>query len=157
MKISPLAQQDIPDVIELMKLGEPYIRPRTASDYWLYANLFSSTCPIARKNGHLLGAIMAFHSQDNPEDLYVQDVITHPEYRRKGVTSALLDVVYQRALELGATRLYLTSEPENTTAHNTWIQRGFVNVPGDHEINGVFVISDYKGPGKHRAVYERRL
>ena len=157
MKISPLAQHDIPDVIELMKLGEPYIRPRTASDYWLYATLFSSTCPIARDNGQVVGAIMAFRSQDNPDDLYIQDVITHPEHRRKGITSALLDTVYERATVLGAVRLYLTSEPDNTTAHNTWIRRGFVNVPGDQEINGVSVISDYKGPGKHRAVYERML
>lgn len=157
MKISPLGQRDIPDVIELMKLGEPYIRPRTASDYWLYANLFSSTCPIARDNGHLVGAIMAFRSQDNPDDLYIQDVITHPEHRRKGVTSALLDTVYERATALGVVRLYLTSEPDNTTAHNTWTRRGFVNLPGDQEINGVSVISDYKGPGKHRAVYELHI
>ncbi|WIX85738.1 GNAT family N-acetyltransferase [Amycolatopsis sp. DG1A-15b] len=157
MKITSLAQHDIPEVIELMKLGGPYIRPRTASDYWLYATLFSSTCPIARDNRQLVGAIMAFHSQDNPDDLYIQDVITHPEHRRKGITSALLDTVCQRATVLGAVRLYLTSEPDNTTAHNTWTRRGFVNVPGDQDFNGVSVISDYKGPGKHRAVYERQL
>lgn len=34
---------------------------------------------------------------------------------------------------------------------------GYVNAPGDHEINGVSVISDYKGPARSRAVYEFSL
>ncbi|WP_328603261.1 GNAT family N-acetyltransferase [Amycolatopsis sp. NBC_00345] len=125
MKISPLTQHDIPDVIELMSLGAPYIRPRTASDYWLYATLFSTTCPIA-----------------------------HPVRRRAGVTTALLNAVRERSQLLSARRLYLTSEPDNTAAHTTWTRRGFTNVPGDQTIEGVSVISDYKGPDKHRAVYE---
>jgi GNAT superfamily N-acetyltransferase len=114
MKISPLAQADIPDVIELMSLGAPYIRPRTASDYWLSANLFSTTCPVARDGGRLVGAIMAFRSQDVSDDVYLQDVIAHPEHRRTGVTTALLDAVRERSQLLGARRLYLTSEPDNT-------------------------------------------
>ena len=154
MKISPLNQRDIPEVIELMGLGAPYIRPRTASDYWLYANLFSSTCPIARDGDRLVGAIMAFRSQDKPDDVYLQDVITHPAHRRAGVTTALLDAVREHSQRLGARRLYLTSEPDNTAAHTTWTRRGFVNIPGDRTIEGVSVINDYKGPGKHRAVYE---
>ncbi|MFD8497699.1 GNAT family N-acetyltransferase [Amycolatopsis sp. NPDC059657] len=157
MKITPLHQNDIPELIELMKLGEPYIRPRTTSDYWLYANLFSSTCPIARVNGHLVGAIMAFRSQERPDDIYIQDVITHPEHRRQGITSALLTAITDRATVLGARRLYLTSEPDNFAAHRTWLKRGFMNAPGDQLIDGVFVISDFKGPGRHRAVYEKSV
>jgi GNAT superfamily N-acetyltransferase len=157
MKISPLHQRDIADIIDLMGLGAPYIRPRTESDYWLYATLFSTTCPIARHDGELVGAIMAFRSQDNPDDVYLQDVITHPAHRRAGVTTALLEAVQERSQLLGARRLYLTSEPENTAAHTTWTRRGFTNIPGDQVINGVSVITDYKGAGKHRAVYELHL
>jgi GNAT superfamily N-acetyltransferase len=152
-----LNQRDIPEVIELMNLGAPYIRPRTASDYWLYAKLFSTTCPVARHDTQLVGAVMAFRSQDNPDDVYVQDVIAHPAHRRAGVTTALLETVRERSQLLGARRLYLTSEPDNAAAHATWIRRGFTNVPGDQIINGVSVISDYKGVGKHRAVYEQHL
>jgi GNAT superfamily N-acetyltransferase len=157
MKISPLNQHDIPEVMELMGLGAPYIRPRTSSDYWLYAALFSTTCPIARHDGQLVGAIMAFRSQDNPDDVYVQDVITHPTHRRTGITTELLATVRERSQALGARRLYLTSEPENTPAHITWTQRGVTNIPGDQTINNLSVISDYKGPGKHRAIYELLL
>ncbi|MEV2274511.1 hypothetical protein AB0I72_02895 [Nocardiopsis sp. NPDC049922] len=54
-------------------------------------------------------------------------------------------------------RLHLTSEPDNQEAHASWIALGFVNVPGDREINGVSVISDFKGLGRHRAVYQLTL
>ncbi|MBB5159291.1 GNAT family N-acetyltransferase [Saccharopolyspora phatthalungensis] len=67
---------------------------------------------------------------------------------------ALLDVVRSRAVTWGCRRLYLTSEPDNTAAHSAWTNLGFTNVPGDHNVNGVSVITDFKGPDKSRAVYE---
>ncbi|MGW1682846.1 GNAT family N-acetyltransferase [Saccharopolyspora sp. NPDC002376] len=157
MNIRPLHTEDIPVILDLMELGTPYVRARTASDYWLYANLFSTTCPVAEDNGHLLGAVIAFRSQDHPDDLYIQDVITHPDHRRRGVSTALLEAVRDSGHRFGCRRLYLTSEPENTATHSTWTRLGFTNISGDHSVNGVEVTSDYKGPGKHRAVYEISL
>lgn len=157
MNIRPLQQGDIPAIIKLMELGAPYIRARTASDYWLYANLFSTTCPIATDSNQLTGAVIAFRSQDHPDDLYIQDVITHPDHRRRGVSTALISSVRDAGHRFGCRRMYLTSEPDNTAAHRTWTRMGFTNTPGDHTVNGISVISDYKGPGKHRAVYELQL
>lgn len=118
MKTRPLSQHDIPAVIDLMELGAPFVRPRTESDYWLYANLFSGTCPVTVDGDDLLGAVIAFRSQDHPEDIYVQDVVTHPDHRRRGITKALLNAVRDEALRFSCTRLYLTSEPENEAAHH---------------------------------------
>lgn len=157
VRIRSLHQDDIPAILDLMELGAPYVRARTASDYWLYANLFSTTCPVADDDGRLVGAVIAFRSQDRPEDLYVQDVITHLDHRRRGISTALLRAVQDAGRQFGCRRFYLTSEPQNIAAHGTWVRLGFVNVPGDHIVNGAEVISDYKGPGKHRAVYELRL
>lgn len=154
MIITPLQVQRIAAVEHLIGLCGPYVRPRTPSDYWLYAELFSSTCPIAIDNDQLVGVAIAFRSQDRPDDVYVQDVVTHPDHRRRGIARALLDSVHQQASTWGCRRLYLTSEPDNQAAGATWLSLGFTNVPGDQTINGVFVISNYKGPGKHRAVYE---
>ena len=60
----------------------------------------------------------------------------------------------QQATAWGCERLYLTSEPDNSAAHGTWLSLGFIKIPGDRSIDGVSVISNYKGPGKDRAVYE---
>lgn len=156
--VTPLRLEHIGEVRRLMELGEPYLHPRTLSDYWLYATLFSSTCPLAiDDDGTVIGAVMAFRSQDDPADVYVQDVIAHPRHRRRGVTRALLRSVRSQARSWGCRRLYLTSEPDNEAAHAAWESLGFVNVAGDHHINGVSVVTDFKGPGRSRAVYESPL
>ena len=157
MIVEPLRLRVVPEVRDLMALGEPYVRVRTISDYWLYAQLFSSTCPVAIIAGRVAGAVIAFRSQDDPDDVYVQDVMTHPQQRRQGIARALLGAVRERAEAWGCGRLYLTSEPENGVAHAAWLSLGFVNVPGDITVGGVSVITGFKGEGKDRAVYEREV
>ncbi|HET9254408.1 MAG TPA: GNAT family N-acetyltransferase [Pseudonocardiaceae bacterium] len=156
MIITPLRAPLIPAVEQLIGLGAPYVRLRTESDYWLYAELFSSSCPVAIDN-EVIGVVIAFRSQDKPGDVYVQDVMTDPVRRRCGIARSLMGAIQKQASAWGCERLYLTSEPENTAAHRTWLSLGFSNVPGDHTIDGVSVISHYKGPGKDRAVYELNL
>ncbi|MEU6190229.1 GNAT family N-acetyltransferase [Nocardia sp. NPDC047038] len=158
MIVTPLQPKHVSEVHQLMELGEPFIRARTLSDYWLYAKLFSSTCPIAiSEDNTIMGAVIAFRSQDEPADIYVQDVMTHLLHRRSGIARALLHSVRSQADKWDCERLYLTSEPDNHAAHACWTALGFVNVPGDHEVNGISVISDFKGPGRSRAVYELLL
>jgi GNAT superfamily N-acetyltransferase len=154
MIISRLDESYVLAVEDLICLGEPYVRPRTQSDYWLYAHLFSSTCPVALIDGKVVGVIIAFRSQDNPADIYVQDVMTHPDHRRKGLTRLMVGAVRSQAERWGCHRIYLTSEPENGAAHAAWSALGFVNVKGDYSVDGVHVVADYKGPGKDRAVYQ---
>ena len=142
------------DIVDLMSLGGPYIRPRTSSDYWAYATLFSTTCLVATIRGHLAGAIIAFRSQTVPGDVYVQDVMVHPDFRHRGVAGALVGSVHAVAHRWECQRIYLTSEPDNHGADSTWRALGFVNAPGDYAVEGVQVMRDLKGPGKDRAVYE---
>ncbi|MFU8852618.1 GNAT family N-acetyltransferase [Micromonospora sp. SL1-18] len=155
--IAPLTIDRISDVEKLLALGEPYIKLRGSSEYWLYAKLFSTTCPIAVLDGEVVGCVIAFRSQDDPAEIYLQDVMTHPDHRRHGIARALVDEVRRQGSRWGCQRLYLTSEPDNRAAHAAWLALGFVNVEGDSLVDGVFVISNYKGPGKHRAVYERLI
>jgi GNAT superfamily N-acetyltransferase len=158
MKIVRLAVELIGPVKDLLRLGEPYIGVRTDSDYWLYARLFSSTCPIMLgDDGSPIAVVIAFRSQDDPDDIYVQDVMVHPSQRGRSVAAELLREVQQMATAWGCRRLYLTSEPQNSAADRAWRKLGFVNVPGDLIEHGVHVIKDFKGPGKHRAVYELTL
>src|SRR5690625_1346006 len=105
MIVAPLRPEQIGEVQQLMELGEPYISARTLSDYWLYATLFSSTCPIAvTDDGTLVGAVIAFQSQDDPADVYVQDVMTHPQHRRRGIVRTLLQHVRSQAEARGCRR-----------------------------------------------------
>jgi GNAT superfamily N-acetyltransferase len=157
MRITALSQDLTEDVRQLMDLGDPYIRARTPSDYWLYARLFSSTCPVALAEGTVAGALIAMRSQDDPSEIYIQDVMTHPDHRRKGIAGALVEVVHKRAQEWGCRRIYLTSEPDNMPAYAAWTSRGFTNTNGDYTVGGVAVTRNFKGPGKDRAVFELLL
>jgi GNAT superfamily N-acetyltransferase len=155
--VVPLSQELTPQVEELMDLGAPFVRRRTHSDYWMYARLFSSTCPVAMLDGKVVGVVIAFRSQDAPSEVYVQDVATHPEHRGHGVARLLLSTLGEQVAHRGVTRMYLTSEPDNRPAHRTWLSLGFVNIPGDRVEGDVHVIADFKGPGRDRAVYELDL
>ena len=145
------------EVERLMRLGGPYVAVRGTSDYWLYGALFASTCPVAMADGDVVGAVIAMRSQDDPDDVYVQDVMTHPAHRRQGVAAMLLGSVIDRAQRWGCRRVYLTSAPDNAAAAATWRRLGFRNVPGDLTVAEIQVTSDFKGPGRHRAVYELSL
>jgi GNAT superfamily N-acetyltransferase len=157
VEIRPLGTADIGSVMALMRLGEPFLRVREESDYWLDAHLFAGTCPVAVHDDQLVGVAIAFRSQSAPQDVYVQDVMTHPHRRRHGIARRLIDDVRRQATAWGCTRLYLTSEPGNQAAHDTWLALGFTNVPGDFQTGDMQVTADYKGPGRHRAVYQITL
>lgn len=157
MDIEPLSIGRIGEVVELVGTGAPYLDPRTWSDYWAYASLFSTTCPVAVVDGQVVGSVTAFRSQDDPADIYIQEVVTHPRHRRHGITRALIDTVADRGRAWRCRRLYLTSTPGNETAHAAWVALGFTNVRGDHAVGPMSVVSDYKGPGRTRAVYELSL
>lgn len=129
-----------------MRLGMPFVRPRTHSDYWLYARLFSSTCPVAMIDDEVAGAVIAFRSQDTPDEVYVQDVATHPEHRGRGIARCLLSKVSEYAVRHGCTRMYLTSEPANSVAHRTWLSLGLVNMPGDRVEDGSRGYRRLQGP-----------
>ncbi|WP_222426483.1 GNAT family N-acetyltransferase [Amycolatopsis rhizosphaerae] len=132
MNVRPLHQDDIPAILDLMELGAPYVRTRAASDYWLYAHLFSTTCPVAVDEGQLAGPSSRSAAKTTPTTATFKTsspmLTTDAAARHLHRPAELRPRGGQR---LGCHRLYLTSEPENTAAHHTWTSRGITNVPGD--------------------------
>ncbi len=48
--ITALTVQLAPAAEQLVELGRPWLTPRTPSDDWFYATLFSATCPGRRQS-----------------------------------------------------------------------------------------------------------
>ncbi len=59
---------------------------------------------------------------------YVTNVCTAPEFRRRGVASALIDAVVGRARELGLSFITLEARVSNAPARALYAKKGFENV-----------------------------
>lgn len=64
--VAAMSPANIDAVESLIRKGEPYVRPRSTSDYWLYSTMFSSTCPVAFVAGAVVGVIIACAARTSP-------------------------------------------------------------------------------------------
>lgn len=62
--------------------------------------------------------------------VYVDDPYVLPDYRRRGIATALLQEVDRYAGEIGAKRIQLLVSPDNP-AHTLYAKQGFAGVPLD--------------------------
>jgi len=77
--------------------------------------------------------------EDSKTRLYVTDVVTCSQHRRKGIASALMDALESRAFEIHGsnTLLFLHVKPENTALHfYTSDNRGYF-VPREEHLTGI--------------------
>jgi GNAT superfamily N-acetyltransferase len=65
--------------------------------------------------------------------IYIDDLTTHPDYRRKGYAKILLDFVYAEAKRSGCDQLHLDSGcvPQRYDAHRLYLKYGF-NITSHH-------------------------
>ena len=154
MVVSPLTMFSLQQIELVMREGRPWL-PETA-DYWLWQACFGATSFIASSDGVLTGGVLACINQSKPDELYIDQVAVQREWRGRGVTGRLLEAVGEEARRRGCQRLWLSTDPANPAAR-AWPRHGFALLPGNDEVNGLPVTRDFKGPGKHRAIFERRL
>ncbi|WP_424814437.1 N-acetyltransferase family protein [Roseococcus sp. YIM B11640] len=80
---------------------------------------------VADEGGQLLGMThYLFHRSTSAiqPSCYLQDLFTSPAARGKGVGRALIEGVYARAQEAGATRVYWQTQEANATARKLYDQ-----------------------------------
>ncbi|UCE09680.1 MAG: GNAT family N-acetyltransferase [Candidatus Thorarchaeota archaeon] len=58
-------------------------------------------------------------------EVYVGNLMTHPEFRRQGLARELLRLSFKRALELGRTRVRLDARADNVNAVGLYTSEGF--------------------------------
>ena len=155
-RILPLSDARTDELLAVVREGEPFVRARGVSDYWAYSTFFADTCFVARSGRPAVGVIIAFRSQADPDQVYIQDVVVRAAFRGRGVASKLVSAVEAAATRMGCRRLWLTSDPASP-AVALWPKLGFLNRPGDAQVGSVWVTRNLKGPGLHRAVFEKTL
>lgn len=154
MELAPLTAFSVPQIASVMREGHPWLPE--ATDYWLWQCCFGTTSFIASSAGDLAGGVLACINQSKADEVYVDQVAVQKQWRGRGVTGRLLEAVADEARRLGCTRVWLSTDPANPAAL-VWPRYGFALLPGNDEVNRMQVTRDFKGPGKHRALFERRL
>jgi GNAT superfamily N-acetyltransferase len=119
------------------------------SPTWYYPSpraLFAACCARGEAFGFFSGARLAgfavltpWHVRpdacyahkvgDPPENTYdFQDVMVHPDFRRRGIHAALLSLFDRLAREAGGTALYCTIAPENLPSVASFQKAGYTCV-----------------------------
>lgn len=148
---------DAPKLLELIENSGPFVSARSLSDYWLYCRFLSDTCLVAEVAGEITGVVIAIVNQSSSDEAYIQDLAVSPDSREKGLGAGLLAALEKALCDKGCSRVWLTSEPDNSTAMRLWAIAGFQNNVADYQDGDLWVSRDLKGPGKDRVVFEKSL
>jgi GNAT superfamily N-acetyltransferase len=145
MRVWPLTSVDLAVITQVMATGRPWLPEYT--DYWLWKECFGGTSFVAFDGDQPAGGVLACVDQSRQADLYIDQVAVDPAWRGRGVTRHLIGAVEAEARKRRCTRLWLSTDPVNP-AIRAWQPLGFVELG---------VRQDFKGPGKDRAIFEKRL
>lgn len=124
----------------------------------LFFDHFSTTSFVAEEEGEIIGFLIGFLSQANMEEAYIHFVGVDPDYRNFSVGTKLynkfIEVVTRRG---NRRRIKCVISPQNHESLSFHTKIGFEMIPGDQEINGISIHSNYDGPGQDRIVFIKRI
>lgn len=103
------------------------------------------------------GFLIGFVSQSQPGEAYIHFVGVHPDYRRQGVGEQMYAAFFEVVAARGCTRVHTVTSPVNKGSIAFHQRMGFDVEPGDGEIDGVAVATNYDGRGHDRVRFVKRL
>ena len=129
------------------------------SIYHIMVEHFKNTCFIAEDRGEMIGYLLGFRSQAHPDVAFIHLIEVAPRLRGNGVGRRLYNQFMITAKAMGCTSIMALGKPENRSCSVFYTAMGFAVEADEHaiEIEGVRAIKDYNGPGKHVAVWRKKL
>lgn len=118
---------------------------------------FYPTCFIAESARDLLGFLVGFISQTDPEEAYIHFVGVHPDHRSRELGRALYEHFFASVMQLGTHTVRCVTSPINKGSIAFHLRMGFQMLPGDLMIDGVQVAEGYDGKGEDRVLFSKSL
>lgn len=122
--IRPLTRRDIKEVMDIEQVSFP--------DPWQEAMFYSelnnrkiSRFYVAMIDGRLVGYIGMWIIQD---EAHILNLAIHPDYRRQGIGSRLLETLFEKARKKGVKRVTLEVRASNTTAQQFYKRFGIQEI-----------------------------
>jgi GNAT superfamily N-acetyltransferase len=123
----------------------------------LFFEHFRSTSFAIDMDGGLRAFLIGFRSQSNVSTAYIHFVGVHPEHRATGLGRRLYLHFFDVVQELGCNEVRCITSPVNKGSIAFHKRMGFEVLPGDGEVDGVFVTLDHGGAGQHRVLFQKML
>jgi GNAT superfamily N-acetyltransferase len=141
---------------------------RVANEWWggrpvagillkVFFEHFQPTSFVLEQDGEILGFLIGFRSQTNPAQAYIHAVGTDPGHRGQRMGRHLYEHFFTVVSRLGCTEVLSITSPVNKGSIAFHTQMGFEILPGDAEVDGVAVTTNYDGRGGARVLFRRRL
>jgi len=118
---------------------------------------FRPTSFVAEQDGQVVGFVIGFVSQTDPEEAYIHFVGVHPGQRGAGLGQALYRTFFQAAAAHGCRRVRCVTSPVNRGSIAFHRRMGFTLEASGRLVDGVPVFPDYDGLGEDRVLMVREL
>ncbi|WP_037064438.1 GNAT family N-acetyltransferase [Pseudonocardia acaciae] len=119
----------------------------------LFLQHFAATSLVVEDDAGIRGFLVGFHSADHPDEAYIHFVGVDPALRGQGVARRLYTEFFDAARRSGRSTVRAITSPANTGSIAFHRAMGFSLEPGDHDVDGVPVHSDYDGPDQPRVSF----
>jgi predicted GNAT superfamily acetyltransferase len=123
----------------------------------LFFEHFQPTSFVIEEDGKLQAFLVGFRSQTTPAEAYIHFVGVHPGARGKGVGRSLYEHFFEAVRQLGCTEVHAITSPVNRGSIAFHTSMGFEILPGDAEVDGIAVTTNYDGQGSDRVQFRRYL
>ena len=123
----------------------------------LFFQHFTDTSFAIEADGRVLAFLVGFLSQSRPGEAYIHFVGVDPAARGRGFGRTLYERFFSVAKDRGAQEVHCVTSPVNKGSIAFHRAMGFWLAPGDAEVDGVPVQTDYDGHGGSRVVFVKSL
>jgi len=150
------------DFIKIADLGEECEPMETESKslYHIFTKYFKSTCFVAElSSGGIIGFLLGFISQENPEESYIHLLCVDPKMRSRNIGRKLIDAFLEMATAKGCKKVVLITKPINWNSISFYKKIGFLEEKSGDTMNilGNIAIKNYNGLGEHMVVFYKFL
>ncbi|MGC0153168.1 GNAT family N-acetyltransferase [Chromobacterium vaccinii] len=123
----------------------------------IYFDHFRTTCFAAVEGEEVVGFLIGFRSQSQPEQAYIHLVGVSPLARGREVGRGLYRRFFETVGAFGCVEVRAITSPGNAGSIAFHRRMGFELLAGEGVEDGVPVVYDYSGPGQHRVRFRLRL